>query len=149
MLTTKRAITYSNRGIFLPFTPTAIKLPPSITSLYSDWDGDTTLCRTFQAFQQYLPEVTAAVTKDDPSKAASLKDQDYERFIHKTSIPWARDILQHHSSCLYLNHLEDNAPDNVYHAIPGLLNKQSSLPLVAMPRSTSNVESGRRIVVAT
>ena len=135
MLTTKRAITYSQRGIFLPFTPSAIKLPPSITSLYSEWDGDTTLCRTFQAFQQYLPDITAAVTRDDPSKVDSLKDQDYERFIHKTSIPWARDILRHHSSCLYLDHLEDNAPDNVYHAIPGLLNKQSSLPLVAMPRS--------------
>ena len=45
---------------------------------------------------------------------------------------------------LYLDHLEDNAPDNVYHAIPGLLNKQSSLPLVAMPRSNIKNRMGNQ-----
>ena len=67
MLTTKRAINFATKGIHLPMTPSAICLPPSITNLYSNWDSAGTTCRTFQAFQKYLPSITATITRDDPA----------------------------------------------------------------------------------
>ena len=135
MLTTKRAINFATKGIHLPMTPSAICLPTSITNLYSNWDSAGTTCRTFQAFQKYLPSITATITRDDPTDTATLSSKDYDKFLHKTSFPWAREILRHHASLQYLIRLLEASPNDVLHAIPGMLQQHMSLPLVSMSRS--------------
>ncbi len=135
MLSTKRAIDFSTNGIFLPFTPSAITLPPSITSLYSNWDSPSPNSRVFSTFNKYLPSIVSTVIHEDPSLHDSITPNDTAAFIHRTSLPWARDLLKHHASELYIDHLADTAPTNVFHALPGLLQQHMSLPLVAMSRS--------------
>ncbi len=135
MLSTKRAIDYSANGIFLPFNPSSITLPPSITSLYSGWDSNTNNSRILTTFNKYIAPIAAGVIHEDSSLHESITPNDITKFIHRTSLPWARELLRHHASELYLNHLLDIAPPNVLHAIPGLLQYHMSLPLVSMSRS--------------
>ena len=135
MLTIKRAINFAIKGVHLPFTPSAIQLPASLTNLYSNWDSECSTCRTFQAFQLYLPSITATIINDDPTATDSLSRADFDKFLHRTSFPWARETLRHHASEQYLIHLLESSPDDVLHAIPGMLLQHMSLPLVSMSRS--------------
>jgi len=135
MLTTKRAINFATKGIHLPFTPSAIQLPSSITNLYSNWNSEGTTCRTFQTFQKYLPSVTATITQPDSTDTSSLTTSDYDKFINKTSFPWARETLRHHASEQYIIKLLEASPEDVLHAVPGMLLTHMSLPLVSMCRS--------------
>ena len=135
MLTIKRAINFAIKGVHLPFTPSAIQLPASLTKLYSNWDSENTTCRTFQAFQLYLPSITATIINDDPTATDSLSRADFDKFLHRTSFPWARETLRHHASEQYLFHLLEASPNDVLHAIPGMLQQHMSLPLVSMSRS--------------
>ena len=134
MLTTKRSIDYALNGIFLPNTPCAIALPAHITSLYTAWQAPNPNCRTFQTFNKYLPSVAATVIHDDPALACEILPADEIKFVSRTSIPWARESLRHHAGSLYIEHLVADAPDHVFHALPGLLLHHMSLPLVAMSR---------------
>ena len=135
MLTIKRAINFAIKGVHLPFTPSAIQLPASLTNLYSNWDSECSTCRTFQAFQLYLPSITATIINDDPTATDSLSRADFDKFLHRTSFPWARETLRHHASEQYLIHLLESSPDDVLHTIPGMLLQHMSLPLVSMSRS--------------
>ena len=84
-----------------------------------------------------IPEgsITATITRDDPTDTATLYSKDYDKFIHKTSFPWARETLRHHASLQYLIRLIEASPNDVLHAIPGMLQQHMSLPLVSMSRS--------------
>ena len=110
MLTIKHAINFAIKGIHLPLTPSAIQLPASLTNPYSNWGAEGTTCRIFQAFQLYLPSITATIINNDPTATDSLSQADFEKFLHCTSFPWARETLRHHASEQYLFHLLEASP---------------------------------------
>ena len=137
ILSTKRCIDYATNGVFLPHRPSAIHLPPSLRSLFQRWDCPDDDCRTFATFHKYLAPTAAVAIHEDDSLADTITPKDHERFIHSTSLNWARDLLKHHAGEKYLQHLAFIAPNNVIHALPGLLQPHMSLPLVAMSRSNA------------
>lgn len=135
MLSIKRAIDFASNGIFLPRTASAIPLPPSITCLYHNWQDASSTSRIFTTFNKYLPDIVSTVILDDPTCEIDPSQKEINKFISKTSIPWARESLRHHASQAFISHLVETAPDDVYHALPGLLQHHMSLPLIAMSRS--------------
>jgi len=82
-----------------------------------------------------FPSITATIINDDPTATDSLSRADFDKFLHRTSFPWARETLRHHASEQYLFHLLEASPNDVLHAIPGMLLQHMSLPLVSMSRS--------------
>ena len=135
MLSLKRAISYASDGIFLPLTTKTIKLPASITSLYQHWDQPRHPSQVLQNFNNYLPSITATITLDNPLAGDNITPKHIHQFMHSTSIPWARETLRHHAGEQYIINLVEEAPDDVLHAIHGLIQPHMSLPLVSMSRT--------------
>jgi len=137
IISTKRAINYANNGIFLPGTTSACILPPSITTLYKNWDSPQPTSATFAIFNKYVCPIISAAVHDNELPPELLPDDAVKKFINNTSIPWAREQIKFHAGKAHVIRLINEAPEDVLHAIPGLLLPHMSLPLVAMSRSNS------------
>ena len=136
VLSIKRAITYAIDGIFLPNSPTTIRLPTSITTLYDFWHEPRYPSHIFTTFNKYLQPITATTIDNHPN-ANSIPDSAINDFVYRTSIPWAREQIKHHAGNAHIRTLLHSSSDDVLHAIPGLLRAHMSLPLVAMSRTSS------------
>eukprot|EP00956_Cyclotella_meneghiniana_P014656 scaffold22074_cov39-Cyclotella_meneghiniana.AAC.1 len=103
MLTMKRCLQYCQDGVWLGFNKPRVPLPPSITSLFDQWDTSTT--RVMKNFQHYVSDF-AEVCTGSPDAT--------NEFIFDTSINKCRETMKEHASKMTRSYtLEKSAPDYV------------------------------------
>ena len=137
ILSTKRAISYATKGIHLPLMPSAIELPASISSLYTNWHNPSPSQHVFQLFNIYAPSLASTIASNQYSTYDSIHPTDLQHFVHNTSLPYSREALKFHGGVEYVLDLARSAPDDVLHALPGLLLPHMSLPLIGLCRINS------------
>jgi hypothetical protein len=126
MTTTKRCLQYVHQGVWLGFNKPRPLLPPTITSLYEDWESSTN--RTWEIFRKYLKTFNS-VSLEHPDT-----DNDY---IFKASLNSSKDKMKEYAAKqLQTKVLEQNqvTPKHVLQVLPSLLDRRTSMALMTMSR---------------
>jgi hypothetical protein len=126
MTTTKRCLQYVHQGVWLGFNKPRPLLPPTITSLYEDWESSTN--RTWEIFRKYLKTFNS-VSLEHPDT-----DNDY---IFKASLNGSKDKMKEYAAKQLRTKVleqEQVTPKHVLQVLPSLLDRRTSMALMTMSR---------------
>ena len=131
VLSLRRCLQYSIEGVWIGHNHKPVRLPSHISNLYRDWE--TSLLKPFRIFNHYRMDVATICVKP------GVKGDQWEHFLHKSSLNTCRERIKHVASCrtyAYLEHAFNLEGDMVsLNMIPELLDSKLVQGLLDMSRS--------------
>ena len=136
IITTKRCIQFATEGVWISDDFAPVILPPSITSLHSDWKSSNLTC--FKVFNKYLADFVTICTPPPDTQQTPITNPT-QRFIYNTSINRCRDLIRERTSFhirqLLENYVSAHPELDLHHRLDAILNRHMSMALFTMSRT--------------